>query len=39
VAGYQILRPLDVWVSWGKIFVEDDGSKGDMWRVRVSLAF
>jgi len=39
VAGYQILRPLGVWVSWGKIFADDDGSKGDMWRVRVSLAF
>jgi hypothetical protein len=26
-------------VTWGKVFAEDDGSRGTMWRVRMSLAF
>ena len=39
VVGYQILRPLGVWVSWGKIFAEGDDARGRMWRVRLSLAF
>ncbi len=37
--GYQILRPLSVIVGWGKVFAEDDGARGEMWRVRVNLAF
>jgi hypothetical protein len=37
--GYQIARPLGVFVTWGKIFAEDDGSRGTMWRIRMSLAF
>jgi hypothetical protein len=38
-AGYQIARPLGVFVTWGKVLAEDDGSRGTMWRVRLSLAF
>lgn len=37
--GYQILRPLAVIGGWGKIFAEDDGARGTMWRVRVNLVF
>jgi hypothetical protein len=38
-AGYQIVRPLGVFVTWGKIFAESDGSRGQMVRVRVSMVF
>jgi hypothetical protein len=37
--GYQILRPLTVIGGWGKIFAEDDGARGTMWRVRLNLVF
>ena len=38
-AGYQIARPLGVFVTWGKVMAEADGSRGTMWRIRMSLAF
>jgi hypothetical protein len=38
-AGYQIFRPLGVWASWGRIIEADDGARGDMWRIRVSMVF
>ena len=37
--GYQILRPLGVFATWAKVIAEDDGSRGTMWRVRLSLVF
>jgi hypothetical protein len=37
--GYQILRPLGVFATWGKVVAEDDGSRGHMFRVRLSLVF
>lgn len=38
-AGYQIARPLSIVAGWGKIFAEGDGSRGDMWRFRLIMAF
>ena len=37
--GFQIARPLGVFLTWGKVMAEDDGSRGTMWRIRMSLAF
>lgn len=37
--GYQLLRPLSLFVGYGGILVEGDGASGEMFRVRANLAF
>ena len=39
VAGYQLTRALQVWASYGEILAQNDNSIGEMFRVRMILAF